>query len=147
MRALTVRLACLAGVLLTLTGCLGRNPVPIQHDAHLERAVLELSRTGGTARLRDLTDFSWDRVHVFPEGTSAREVNRTVGQAVLADGSFYYDAGNLLVFTAGGRVVRAVSVLPDVLATGNRPTWSGEVRLEPRRPGQPGVLRLAEPAG
>lgn len=136
-------LAFSVGALMALAGCLG-NPVEIQTNEEFSKAVRDFSDTGGrSVPLRKLTDFSWDHVHVFTEGALAESVNSTVGRPVLAEDSSYHEAGNLFVFTSDGSVVKALSVVPDLLYYGRQHTWGPKVRLEAGEPG--GTIRLVEP--
>jgi len=115
----------------------------VTHDEALSDDIRELSRRGGTAKLADLTDFAWEKVHVFSEGASARQVERAVGEPVLGD-KFYYDAGNLLVFEYNGKVSKAVSVLPDLLVTDGRRSWGPGTVLKPQTRSRNTLLRLSE---
>ncbi len=59
-------------------------------------------------RLKDLTDFEWDRVYVFTPYTSAEEIRRALGftQSQRVDTSIeMLDSFNLLVFTNARKVV------------------------------------------
>lgn len=141
-RLAVLALAALALAAL-LTGCGGGMDVE-RGDSALATGLRQLSRDGASGALADVTDFPWDTVHVFSEGASAAEVTEAVGRPVLDD-AFYYDAGNLLVFSEGGEATRAVSVVPDLLVTGGQPQWSDEVVLEPRGQDTPAALRLVEP--
>lgn len=118
----------------------------VRHDAGLSEKFRDLSGSGGTARLADLTDFAWERVHVFSEGASAEQVERVVGEPVLG-GKYYYDVGNLLVFEQDGKVAKAVSVVPDVLVTGGRSTWGAGTVLKPQSRTRPALLKLSAAAG
>lgn len=138
-----VLLAALICGLMALTGCTGGS-VDIERGGQLEESLRELSGTAGSARLSQLTDFSWDTVHVFTEGAKAEDVNAAAGVEVINDGSRYYDAGNLLIFTSDGQLTKAASVVPDLLVTDGRRTWGQEVRLEPRGSRTPVALRLVE---
>lgn len=117
----------------------------IEYDEQLSQHLRDLSGRGGSAKLADLTDFTWDTVHVFSEGATASEVEQAVGEPVL-DGNRYYDAGNLLVFVDDGQVVAARSVLPDLLVTGGQMTWDADTVLEPRGENRPSALHLVRPS-
>jgi hypothetical protein len=79
-------------------------------------------------------------------GTRRGTAGQVEGTQAVLSSEYYYDAGNLLVFARDGEVVRAVTVLPDLLATGGQSRWSHDVRLEPQGKRTPAVLRLVEPA-
>ncbi|WP_147266817.1 hypothetical protein [Streptomyces diacarni] len=113
----------------------------VAYDEGLSKKLRKLSREGGTAKLADLTVFNWEKVHVFFEGATAEEVERAVGEPVL-DGKRYYDAGNLLVFEYNGKLSKAVSVIPDLLAVDGRHTWGAGVVLTARAPRS--LLALSE---
>ncbi|MGW8374881.1 hypothetical protein [Streptomyces sp. ODS28] len=116
----------------------------VSHDKELSQKFRDLSGRGGTAKISDLTDFAWEKVHVFSEGASAERVERVVGEPVL-EGKHYYDAGNLLVFEYNGKVSRAVSVVPDVLVTEGKSTWGADTVLKPQSHTRPALLRLTQP--
>ncbi len=116
----------------------------VQADPALAQALRDLSVQGESARLADLTDFEWDTVHVFFEGATKESVQQDVGTAVLTSDR-YYDAGNLLVFVCEGSVERAVSVVPDLLATRGTNRFSSDVRLTPHGSGTPSLLLLRDP--
>ena len=116
--------------------------VTITTDQGLTDGLVALSEMGAAGTLRGLTEFDWDAVHVFDEGATAEQVEAAAGSAVLRDRR-YYDAGNLLVFTLDGDVVRAISVVPDVLRV-DHPSWGAAVRLEPVGDDTPAILRLVE---
>lgn len=115
----------------------------VEYDEQLSQQLRDLAGRGGTAKLADLTDFTWDTVHVFSEGATASEVEQVAGEPVLNDNR-YYDAGNLLVFVHDGHVVAALSVLPDLLVTDGRPTWDADTILEPRGQNRPSALQLVK---
>jgi hypothetical protein len=144
MRTFVARILVLATLLGVGTACSRGDRVRVDHDEGFQRKVLDLSLTGASGRLADLTTFSWDTVYVFGEGASAEQIETATGARVLA-GRFYDEAGNLLVFAEDGRVVAANAVVPDVLATRGRTRWSAAVRLVPVNDNRPAVLRLTEP--
>ncbi|AXK36800.1 hypothetical protein DVA86_33905 [Streptomyces armeniacus] len=115
----------------------------VAHDRELSEKLRDLSGRGGTAKLADLTEFAWERVHVFSEGASAGDVERTAGEPVLG-GEFYYDAGNLLVFEYNGRVSKAVSVVPDLLVMDGKRTCDAGTVLRPQSATRPATLKLTE---
>ncbi|MGW7521508.1 hypothetical protein ACWGJ2_38675 [Streptomyces sp. NPDC054796] len=116
----------------------------VVHDRELSKKLRDLSGRGGTAKLADLTGFAWEKVHVFSEGASAKDVERAVGEPVLG-GKHYYDAGNLLVFEYNGQVYKSLSVLPDLLVTEGRTTWDADTVLEPQSASRPALLKLTAP--
>lgn len=137
-----LRLVAAVCIVMTLAGCLG-NPVRIRTNEEFSKSLRKLADTvGKSVPLQELTDFPWDHVYVFTEAASAEVVNGKVGQPVLAEGSFYTEAGNLFVFTDDGNVVKALSVVPDLLYYGNRHTWGPKVRLKT----DGGTINLVEPS-
>lgn len=67
---------------------------------------------GAPLELADITDFSWDAVHVFPEGTANDLVNETVGSTVVEGDGRLNQRGTFLVFTDGGQVRTSCWVVP-----------------------------------
>lgn len=115
----------------------------IERDTPLVKRLFELSEKGASAKLADLTDTEWDTVHVFFEGSSAEDIERSVGTKVIK-GDFWYEAGNLMVFVNDGAVVSAVAFVPDILATNGKSSWGTSTWLEPRGDRKPAVLGLVE---
>ncbi len=91
----------------------------------------ELYDSGKSARLSDLTDFDWDEVHLFHEGTPRDRIEEITGEPVIR-GKYYDYAPTLLVFENHGEVVKAIAPPGDFLrGQGNRTTWPSDVLLEP----------------
>lgn len=67
-----------------------------------------------------------------------------MGTDVLGE-DFYYAAGNLLLFTQNGEIVRAVSVVPAIVDGRGGPGSSSRVRVVPFSEEAPSSLRLVEP--
>lgn len=136
----------LISLLITFSsGCGIVGNVDIAQKGQLHDRLRELSSAGDSAALADLTDFTWDKVYIFSEGTRAEEINNKAGTSVLSQSDRYYSAGNLLVFSLGGKVVYAADVVPDILVTGGRAEWGADTRLEPRGNRTPAALQLVEP--
>lgn len=121
----------------------GTERVRITIDDDLTDRLRALSDLGAGGELRSVTGFEWDHVHVFAEGATRDAIEAVTGEPVVRDDR-YYDAGNLLVFELDGELVRAVSVVPDLLGV-SQPTWTADVRLEPVGERPPVILRLSEP--
>lgn len=117
--------------------------VEVRGDEVLQAKFRQLSESGGSARLADLTDFEWNSVYVFPEGASAGQVAKATGRDILKE-NFYSEAGNLLVFMGEDTPTVAISVVPDLLVTGGRARWTDQVRLEARGTARPALLQLDE---
>ncbi|MGH3980310.1 MAG: hypothetical protein ACRDRZ_15110 [Pseudonocardiaceae bacterium] len=141
-----IALTMVLGLLLAVPGGCGIiGGMDIATEGPLHDRLRELSSTGGSAALADLTDFEWDTVYVFGEGTRAEEINDAVGTTVLRVQDRYYSAGNLLVFSSHGKAVYAADVVPDILVTGGDTEWGAGTRLEPRGDRTPAALRLVAP--
>jgi hypothetical protein len=54
-----------------------------QSDEPLEAKLSELKDSAESAPLSDLTDFSWDEVHLFNEETPRDEIEAVVGDPVI----------------------------------------------------------------
>lgn len=84
----------------------------------LEREIATVRDGGRPVPLHDLTDFTWDEVHLFNEYTRSEVINEVVGSPVI--GSDRHMAGSLLVFEDHGSVVKKVEVTGDYIrATGH----------------------------
>lgn len=148
-----LELVVLGFLVMALVGCSGSS-VDIQQGGELQASLRKLSeREDRSVPLSALTDFSWETVHVFHGYAPETEINRTVGQPVVGEGLWDWtyrvdETSNLVVFTSGGRVVKMVSVRPDLLLTDGRQTWGSGVRVEPTTGPSPleGYLRLVAPA-
>lgn len=135
----TMLLAALIAVTFAACSMFGGGGADIEQDSDLEAALraMNAEREGGV--LADHTDFEWDMLHVFGEAAAREDIEAAVGEPVIS-GDFYYDQGSLLVFTRGGEVVRAISLVPDFLVADPQ-VWTPDVRLEPQGSG---ALRLVE---
>ena len=61
-----------------------------------------------TVRLKDVTDFEWDKIYVFPPYTTVKEIHTALGydwEEATNTGIEMFDSYNLLVFTRLGKVV------------------------------------------
>ncbi len=98
---------------------------PYQYDTPVAKRLEEFRRAGPRGqrrRLEELTDFEWDTVHLFGEGTPFKEIDETVGSPLFAREGRYTEQGSLLVFTNRGRVVHAVALVP-AFVTGSALTY------------------------
>ena len=131
------------------------------HDAQLAGALSTAIEQAGYARkplaIADVTDFAWDRFHVFEPYTPVSDIDKQLGFAwpdAKETGIDYLDGIDLLVFVKDKRVVRSV-VLPrkdgdfatmkypiglspaqavfDVRRDRHTPTWWELVLTRPRR--------------
>ncbi|MGV0718590.1 hypothetical protein ABQE93_24615 [Mycolicibacterium sp. XJ662] len=135
--ALYAVLVCVAAA-----GCgLGGGPeVKLTFDDPLEAKLSEAAERSEPTRLRDLTDFEWDEMHIFYEGDSREDVEDVVGAQVFRD-KYYGSSGSLMVFKDKGSVVKALALTGEQVR-GDRPTWSSDVLVVPYGLG---YLRLASP--
>jgi hypothetical protein len=98
---------------------------------------------GGSRRIADMTDFEWDGLRIFAEGTPAEMINSYVGGEAIR-GDYYESSAYLFVFTHGGKPVRLIMESSDFLTRdGLGITHGPEVRLTVDRPGE-GLGRLEE---
>jgi hypothetical protein len=111
-------LVVLAGLLGAACGDDSDGGVSLQEDTQLSAQLTQLQRTGGSAPLRELTGGDWSRVHVFHEPVSRDFVERTVGSRIDMPDTFTVRNGQILVFTDGGQVRRAVYTGPPRLFDG-----------------------------
>jgi hypothetical protein len=137
----------LLAALVLLTAC-SRGPAPAPEltltsgDA-FATAFGSVWENGGSRRVAEMTDFEWDGLRIFAEGTPAAMINSYVGGEAIR-GKYYESSANLFVFTHGGKPVRLIMESSDFL-TRDRPdiTYGPEVRLTVDRPGE-GFGRLEE---
>ncbi|EHR69581.1 hypothetical protein BurJ1DRAFT_0700 [Burkholderiales bacterium JOSHI_001] len=131
----------------TLLACSDKSgPPPLTLSVHpaLEARVVKLWTHGGSAPLASLTDFEWDSVAVFHQGTSAAVIHAALGQKVLGEQPRFTQATNLLVFRLKGQPVRLVMNSSDLFADTDQGRWFGRgLVLGTRTPGE-GVLRLSQ---
>ena len=125
------------GAVLVCTAVVGCGTV--QQDDPLESKLSELKAKGQTARLSDLTDFSWDEVHLFNEYTRREAIEKIVGSPVIS--ADYQAAGSLLVFEDRGKVVKTVTVGGDYLRADDY-TYGADVLV---KPWGNGAMRLTAP--
>lgn len=142
-RTITRWVGLLALLAISLLMACGSKGVPVQEDAVLSAKIQDLQRTGGSARLRDLTGGDWDTVHIFPDPVSRDYVEEKVG-APIDMGHFSSSKGHILVFMKDGRVQRAAFTVPNNLVEGR---YSDKVVLRTRE--QPGsaVLEVVDETG
>lgn len=132
---------CAVLVCAVLAGCgPGRPGVELSFDTPVEARLDALADRGESARLRDLTDFSWDEVHLFHEGASRDDIEEIVGSPVIRD-TYHHSSAVLLVFEENGEVVQAVAMTGDYLR-GDPLSWRSDVLV---KPWGLGYLRLTPP--
>ena len=88
----------------------------------------ELTRRAATADplLAEATNFSWDRVCVFPAGLSKEEVDEVLGIRWSVVGGDEIGRRQLLVFVEGDRVVKHFYLDPGIVS---RPEPAGDCRV------------------
>ncbi|WP_419997079.1 hypothetical protein [Streptomyces boninensis] len=118
--------------------------VDIEHDQELVDKLKDLVDEEGTAKLADLTDFSWDRVHIFEEYADAKRIEKIVGEPVIDDEYYSAQNTNLLIFVNDGDVTRAIE-MPYMLNYDNRFTWDADVVVKPAAPDRRSILKLSDP--
>jgi hypothetical protein len=115
---MTRRLAALLATLLLAGACTPTEGPTVPRDA-LFTAILDLRARGASAPLRDLTDFRWDTVYCYYEGTPNDEINAEVGSEAQKPGGYLLVSGALAVFVADGEIVRT-STIPELTFTKGR---------------------------
>lgn len=85
----------------------------VKSDDPLEAELATVKDGDQAVPLRDLTDFSWDEVHLFNEYTDKDIIEKVVGAPVIS--ADYHAAGSLFVFEDHGSVVKTVTVTGDYL--------------------------------
>jgi hypothetical protein len=106
-----------------------------------------MTERGGSVRLSDLTTFPWDAVYLSGGYTPGKEINRALGERVLADDYYYGYEADLLFFSHRGEVVRALATHTYFAQEGTK--WGAGVRVvtTPAKsdPAAPYRLALREP--
>lgn len=101
------------------------------NDQRLNDGLESVLHTGQPARLRDLTSWQWDEVHLFNEHTPRDFIETTVGTPVIKD-KFYGSKASLLVFEDNGTPVKAVGISGDYLRGAHHEvTWNADVIARP----------------
>ncbi len=126
---------CVVLTSIAVAGCGGGG----DGDDALEVKLADLKQRGEAARLSDLTDFSWDEVHLFNEHTRREAIEKIVGSPVIT--ADYHNAGSLLVFEDHGTLVKSVTVSGDYLRAEGY-TFGPDVMVEPWGNG---AMRLTPP--
>ncbi|WP_233213581.1 hypothetical protein [Mycobacterium hubeiense] len=125
---------CTVLICIAMTGC-----GVVKEDDPLEAKLSDLKDSGQAARLSDLTDFSWDEVHLFNEYTKREAIEKIVGSPVIS--ADYHAAGSLLVFEDHGKVVKTITVKGDYLRADDY-TYGSDVLV---KPWGNGAMRLTPP--
>lgn len=136
-----------AGALVTVAACSsggGAAPLDLTSDPKIETAIVTLWKGGGSLRLASLTDFDWDQVAWYAEGTPAKTIHAELGQTVLGQQKYFDNARNLIVFRLHGKPVRLVLNSAALFANNDYGRWFGRsLTLTAKAPGE-GVLTLTE---
>jgi len=107
----------------------------VQYDTPLESQIRSLNLDRMSAHLHDLTDWDWDRVSVFYEGTKSSVVIAEVGPLgnLTKRDRVFASRGDLLVFQLNGSVVRIVGTLHHYVSLDKtcRYSYTGDVQLVP----------------
>ena len=118
-------------VVLLVAACTGRTDIGPVSDESLDRALIAQTSATAPRLLRDMTGFGWDEVMVLAEGTTADEIQSLTGARIIT-GDRYVSSANLMVFRAGGQLVKAVMVTPDAFASADQCRWLGrDVSVSP----------------
>ncbi|MDG4665496.1 hypothetical protein [Mycobacterium sp. 236(2023)] len=126
-------LLCVLLIILAVTGCsMLRGSMDIDYnDQRLNAGLERVLSTGEPARLRDLTSWEWDEVHLFHEFSDREFIEETVGAPVIK-ADIYNSKASLLVFEKDGSPVKAAGISGDYLrGAGHEVTWNAEVVARP----------------
>jgi hypothetical protein len=103
----------LVGVLFStvLSSCLTKTIDPNSIEGKLVTAINTTCRESSTCtiRLRDVTDFNWDRVYVFTT-TSQSEIEKVIGAPFPG----YQEFQRSIIFFNGGKIVYSESLPTDI---------------------------------
>ncbi|MCP2256622.1 hypothetical protein LX15_000305 [Streptoalloteichus tenebrarius] len=112
MRVIVTLLALLA----LLVGCgVNTSGVKVEFDVGLEKAIVDLARSGGSRPLKELAPGDWTSVHVLFGPATGTQIENELGRPVeiKGDGTYggdYVQDGNLLVFHKDNEITRMVSL-------------------------------------
>lgn len=126
-----------------LVGCDSGTGPSDGEQVELHADIVQLAEEGARARLADLTNFEWDTVYVYPEGTRVKEIEREVGGELPANTTTDYLATSVMVFVRDGNVVRSPAV-PELVFSNADNQFNSEVRLVPTHQGKRSPLELVE---
>jgi len=109
-------------------GCT-ENAMPFQRSSALSERLQVFSQQGPQGvqlRLDQVTDFDWDTVYYFREGTLKSDVNEISKAVVFKDDEGrYLERGALLIFKHGNELSGAFAMLPPLHISGtNRKEYS-----------------------
>ncbi|MGV0744844.1 hypothetical protein [Mycolicibacterium sp. XJ870] len=131
---------CAVLICVGVAGCGQSSPgADIDYHNPLGAKLTDLSQNGRSARLSDLTDFSWNEVHLF-RGLTREKIAEVVGSPAIRNADYDPEV-NLLVFEESGNVVKVIGL--HGLLSADHPSWPSTVRLEPSGNG---LLRLTLPS-
>jgi hypothetical protein len=99
MRSLIMGALCL--VVLQSCGTPTINPHSIEGKLVTQIKITCGESTGCTIRLRDVTDFDWDRVYVFNDAVTKEQIEKVIG----APFPRYEEFKRSIIFLNGGKVV------------------------------------------
>jgi len=140
--------AVLFASIVGITACEGISVTdrrPYEYDTPLTRRLDDFHRQGpqgAERRIDAFTDFAWDKVHLFGEGSRYRFIDETIGTPVFGrDGRYFDNSGVLLFFTDQGRVVNAVAFAPGYI-TGKAHTYPRDTAMLRAHTKDPGPYRL-----
>lgn len=139
-RAVIVGVLCLI-VVLQSCGTLTVDPHSIEGKLVARIKTTCGESNGCTIRLRDVTDFDWDRVYVFNYAVTKDQIGKIIG----APFPRYVEFRRSIIFLKGGTVVYSEAdptdiegplndqVVFDIAERGNYRTYSSESRFEVQR--------------
>ena len=139
MRSLILGILFLA----VLSSCLTKSIDPNSIEGKLVTAINTTCSESGkcTIRLKDVTDFDWDRVYVFNYANSQSQIEELIG----APFPKYQEFQRSIIFLNGGNIVHSESlptdierpiknqVMFDIAGRGNYRVYSSESRFDVQR--------------
>lgn len=112
----------------------------LEGDDRLDEAIMEAVSSGRPVRLDSVTDFEWDEVALFSEGTLRSEIEAVVGETGLRRDR-YTSSPSLFVFRDDGEVVANLMTTPDYFRGEYGTLFGPDAQLVPD--GEGGLVRLA----
>lgn len=124
-----------------------RSSLPYETSSAVSERLLTFRQQGPQGAVQPLsnfTDFDWDTVYFFLEGTKKKVINRkTSSRFFKKDDDLYIQPGALLIFKSKNEVVHALAAVPPIAISGsNGKAYKYEEAMLYAHTKNPGPYRL-----